>query len=428
MKILLRLRISSSLIAAAAVALFLPRLGQAQGTWSFDPTFQRTPLLVTSEAATGVKVLSSGKVLTYTINGLLLSGANGQRIGALVRVDPTTGAIDPTWNPDPTLTGAGFLGVAEAPGGKIYYSTTLTGDLAYQNRTDPAVNRLIRLNADGSRDSSFNSPIFAFVARFVTVQPDGKIIVCSGGIPLSGVPPAGSIVQTVRLNTDGTLDNTFQSPNFQLNPAADPPASVAGGNYFDAGVFGNPVVDSTTGQIYFCGPFRFVNGQPRKAIVRCNADGTLDSSFVPTGLAGGSIQLIGRAIVLQAGGKVVLGGHRLRTAAGGNTYYALLRFNADGTLDSSFNLFPTTNSSGTPLVPGYTGPRDIHETPDGKILTSDTRVIRFLSDGTVDPSFGPLDVTSPFFTNGVDGVVGMYHHDINPSTGAAYLSGPGPSY
>ncbi len=105
------------------------------------------------------------------------------------------------------------------------------------------------------------------------------------------------------------------------------------------------MIDSTTGKIYFCGTFRFVNGQPRKAIVRCNADGTVDSSFVPTGLIGGSTALAGRAMVLQTGGKVVLGGTRLRTAAGGTTYYELLRFNADGTLDPTFTLVPTTNSS-----------------------------------------------------------------------------------
>ena len=405
------------LLSLGAVTLLFPSIGHAE-TWTFDPTFQRTPLRVTSESATGVRVLSSGKVLIHSINAFLMSGANGQRIGALVRIDPTTGAIDPTWSSDPTL-GFSFLGVAEAPDGKIYYSCPLTGDLVY-NATDPAVNRLIRLNTDGSRDTSFNSPIFAAISRFVTVQPDGKIIVCSGGVNRSGVPPPGAILQTVRLNTDGTLDTSFQSPNFQ-NTATSPPAN-------DVGVFGNPVIDSATGKIYFCGTFRFVNGQPRKAIVRCNADGTVDSSFVPTGLIGGNTQLIGRAIVLQAGGKVVLGGFVLQTAAGGATRYALLRFNADGTLDPAFTLFPTTNSSGVALVPGYTGPRHISVLPGGNILTSDTRVLRFLPDGTLDSSFTPLDYSSPFFTpNG--GSIAAFRFDVDQNTGAAYLaSAGGPLY
>jgi uncharacterized delta-60 repeat protein len=404
-------------------ALLFAAQTQAE-TWSFDPTFQRTPLRITSESATGVKVLSSGKVLTYSINGGLLSGANGQRIGALVRMDPNTGAIDPTWHPDPTLTGFAFLGVAEAPDGKIYYSTSLAGEGA-ANANDPAVNRLIRLNTDGSRDTTFNSPIFALVSRFVGVQPDGKIIVCSGGINPFGVLPAGSIVQTVRLNTDGSLDNTFQSPNFQQN-ATDPPGSVANGP--DVGVFGNPVIDSATGKIYFCGTFRFVNGQARKAIVRCNADGTLDSSFVPTGLTGGFATLQGRAMVLQAGGKVVLSGRFLTTVAGGKTNYALLRFNADGTLDSTFTLYPTTDSSGNPLVPGYRGPSDIKTLPGGNILTTRSRVLRFLADGTRDSTFPTFfDYSSPFFTPNFDAVA-AFRFDVNPNTGEAYLPNPSPLY
>lgn len=299
--------------------------------------------------------------------------------------------------------------MAEAPDGKIYYATALVGDLVSSNPTDPAVNRLVRLNTDGSRDTSFNSPIFGYAARFLALQPDGKVIVCSGNVNIRGVPPPGSILQTVRLNTDGSLDTTFQSPEFSLYNGSG-----------DNGVYGNPVIDATTSKIYFCGTFTFVNGQPRKGIVRCNANGTVDSSFVPTGLVGGTIRLFGRAMVLQTGGKVVLGGNRLQTAAGGNTRYALLRFNSDGTLDSSFTLVPTTNSSGVPLANGSFGPRDIHAMPDGKILTSDTRVIRFLADGAVDPAFTPLDYS--FTRPDLGFSPGAYHFDINPNTGAAYLA------
>src|SRR4051812_36474818 len=111
--------------ASILAVILLWSTARAQSTWSVDPTFQRTPLFVTSESASGVKVLSSGKVLTYTINGGLMSGANKQRLGALIRLDPNTGAIDPTWHPDLSVTGEGSLGLAEAPDGKIYYSTAL---------------------------------------------------------------------------------------------------------------------------------------------------------------------------------------------------------------------------------------------------------------------------------------------------------------
>ena len=77
---------------SVGTALLFAARTQAE-TWSFDPSFQRTPLRVTSESASGLKILSSGKVLIHSINGGLLSGANGQRIGALLRIDPNTGAI-----------------------------------------------------------------------------------------------------------------------------------------------------------------------------------------------------------------------------------------------------------------------------------------------------------------------------------------------
>ena len=128
-------------------------------------------------------------------------------------------------------------------------------------------------------------------------------------------------------------------------------------------------------------------------------------------------------MVLQAGGKVVLGGNNLRTAAGGATRYALLRFNTDGTLDPTFTLFPTTNSSGVALVPGYTGPRDIHTLPGGNILTSGERVLRFLPDGTLDSTFTPLDYSSPFFTPNIGQIAG-FRFDLDPNTGAAYLPNP----
>jgi len=61
----------------------------------------------------------------------------------------------------------------------------------------PAVRRLGRLNADGTRDTGFNpenNPGYAGEA--LAIQADGKIVV------------AGS----VRLNPDGTRDSSFNPP------------------------------------------------------------------------------------------------------------------------------------------------------------------------------------------------------------------------
>ncbi len=396
----------------AAALLLLPSLGKAE-TWAFDSSFQRTPLLESSESPTGVLALQSGKVLMYSINGSRVSGANGQRIGALIRVDGTTGAVDPTWKPDAALFGI-LTAAAEAPNGKIYYSAQQAGEVAGSNR-DSAIHRVFRLNTDGSRDLTFNSPVFGIGARYMTVQPDGKIIVAIGGLNGFGVIRPGSIVQTVRLNTDGTIDSTFQSPNFQ-STSTSPPVTVS--NYRDSGIFGDPVVDPVSGKIYFCGSFRFVNGQTRRGIVRCNPDGSLDTTFVPSAVTSAN----GRAMVVQAGGKLVLGGTNLRTSAGGTTNYALLRFNGDGTVDSTFTLVPAVQNS----LADHT--RHVRALPDGKLITTaSVGVVRYLPDGAVDSSFPKVALTSPH-ADVSNGSIGGYRLSIHPQSGAIYLQNPNPRY
>src|ERR1051325_429545 len=65
--------------------------------------------------------------------------------------------------------------------------------------------RIIRLNADGSFDESFNPPELKFEAvNAILVQPDDKVLVA--GWSSNGI---------IRLNVDGTLDQSFQLEPFQ---------------------------------------------------------------------------------------------------------------------------------------------------------------------------------------------------------------------
>jgi uncharacterized delta-60 repeat protein len=141
------------------------------------------------------------------------------------------------------------------------------------------------------------------------------------------------------------------------------------------------------GKILATGIFNVVNDSVRDNIVRFNADGTLDTGFNPPALArfSGNELLIITALALQADGKILIGGNFVTTGAVGRTYLA--RLNADGSLDTSFNANQTGQSvSGTI--------RDIEISSDGKItvggdISAGTRqdVIRILSDGTVDTAF-----------------------------------------
>ena len=80
-----------------------------------------------------------------------------------------------------------------------------------------------------------------------------------------------------------------------------------------------------------------VSGVNQFAIVRYNNDGSLDTSFNGTGIAtitiaGENIDAIAHAVVIQDDGKIVVAGQAI---VGGINQFALARFNTNGTLDTS---------------------------------------------------------------------------------------------
>jgi uncharacterized delta-60 repeat protein len=129
------------------------------------------------------------------------------------------------------------------------------------------------------------------------------------------------------------------------------------------------------------------------ALVRYNADGTVDTGFGNGGRVVTSMGGYGEAsaLALQPDGSIVAAGYSL-TQAGG--VFALARFKADGTLDSSFG------SAGLTLTPigTWATASAVALKPDGKIVvigsaatslvTSVFAVVRYNPNGQLDPSFG----------------------------------------
>jgi uncharacterized delta-60 repeat protein len=181
----------------------------------------------------------------------------------------------------------------------------------------------------------------------LAIQPDGKILL--GGYCKNGSHYDFCIS---RFNSDGTLDKTFGSSGKVIQPI---------GSYDD---YGYSLAIQPDGKILFGGYCD--NGINNDfCIARFNSNGTLDNSF---GFSGKVIQPIGTwddegySLAIQPDGKILLGGS---CDNGRNNDFCIARFNANGTLDTSFG------TGGKIIQPigsfddyGYS----LAIQPDGKIL------------------------------------------------------------
>jgi len=128
------------------------------------------------------------------------------------------------------------------------------------------------------------------------------------------------------------------------------------------------------------------------ALARYNPDGSLDASFgtggkVTTDFAGG--QDIANAVAVQPDGKIIAAGSVNVINAGD---FALARYNADGSLDSSFGTGGTVT---TDFARGQAAAKAVRVGPDGKIVAvgntagaGHVAVARYNTDGSLDSSFG----------------------------------------
>jgi uncharacterized delta-60 repeat protein len=140
---------------------------------------------------------------------------------------------------------------------------------------------------------------------------------------------------------------------------------------------------------------KIFDGASRFAVIRYNANGTLDSSF---GTNGRAITAVGvndsypSAGVLQPDGKIIVAGMANNA---NNADFALVRYNSNGSLDNSFG------SGGivmTPVGLQYDFASGLAIQPDGKIVvvggSEDTShvtafaTVRYNSNGSVDSTFG----------------------------------------
>jgi uncharacterized delta-60 repeat protein len=230
----------------------------------------------------------------------------GVAANRIVRLN-TDFSIDDTF-----VYGTGFNAEANAvaiqPDGKILVG----GNFTQYNGT--ARNRIVRLNTDGSLDTSFsigtgfNASVFSIV-----VQPDNKILVGGSFTQYSG----SSRSKLVRLNSTGVVDTTFANP------------STINNNVYQIAL-------QTDNKVVIGGLFSTVSGVTCGGIARLTTGGTIDNTFQLSGFttAGGQ-GLYG--VSIDPSGKIICGGN-FNTYSGASVGGDIARLNTDGTYDATFNV------------------------------------------------------------------------------------------
>ncbi|MEL6750483.1 MAG: tandem-95 repeat protein, partial [Pseudomonadota bacterium] len=243
---------------------------------------------------------------------------------------------------------------------------------------------LARFNANGTLDTTFGPG-----TGFVTADVSGggfdwaeAVIVLGNGQILVG----GSIDQEFGLglfNADGSVDTTFGG-----NGTGFVSYSVSPGDSF-----GYDMILQADGKILLTGEAAGGPGGVDSVTARINADGTIDTTFGTNGVATtdiGSIDEI-RQIALQADGKILQAG---KTNGPGSSDMVLMRYNTDGTLDTTFG---ANGIVATDIAGNNDDVTSITVQDDGRIVTVghtgsggtvDTVVARYNSDGSFDATFG----------------------------------------
>lgn len=298
------------------------------------------------------------------------------------------GSVDPSFDPGRGplhVAPGGGAGVLIQPDGKIVVGGNFNG--LGLNEVPPVV----RLHPDGSRDHSFDasalrpSKLSASGATDLiplALQPAGGVLIAPGQMNDSYGPRA-----LLRLNADGSLDPTF-NPQFAGNQPRVRTASVL-----------------SDGRILIDGSFTTVNGVARSVLARLNSDGSLDQTFTPARRGPFALLPDGRIIVASdtvyrlhsdgsldrtfsadvpanEGDNYAVGA--VLTQADGKVIYArtlnffgttvVRRLNANGSRDETFAEYSAQ----------FAAPQLVQA--DGKIIVSG---VRLNANGTVDPTFAP---------------------------------------
>lgn len=286
-------------------------------------------------------------------------------------------------NPNLPDTLSGFRDFTKDSDGRIVV-------VGYRHFDAPAYDKIFvgRYNADGSIDNTFNGSSFLeidYSSSFMSADVF-KVLVLSSGKILAVGKRANSTNILVRINANGTLDNTYGTNGiYNWN--------FMGGSYSKI----HDAIELSTGKILVAGSENDpTNNNIQTAfVVRLNSDGTIDNTFGVSGVSrvflgqSGKTSLI-TSIALTSNGSIIVGGLGFWTGqqSWDVSRGALAKLDADGVVDAAF---------GTQVIPSdYSGINKILVGSNddiiagGYISTAGIRstLFAFMSDeGVFDTSF-----------------------------------------
>lgn len=226
--------------------------------------------------------------------------------------------------------------------------------------------------------------VTSLAGNSVAVQPNGAIIVAG----VAEITDGNNRFAVARFLPGGLLDTSFKSFG------SVPGVVTTSINVDGISSTGSAVALQGDGKIVVAGS-AVIGGQKQFALARFKSNGTLDETFNAGGSLPGTIATpiilgedssSGTSVALQQDGKIVVAGS---VDVGGNVRFAVARFNANGTLDTTFTTMidPTeTRSEGLSVA----------LQPDGKIVVAGcvtvdgvkkVAVARFWPSGAVESRF-----------------------------------------
>ena len=349
----------------------------------------------------GVTFLTTGansgsptpRVITLQPDGKIVAAGSGGTVNGVNVV--SVWRTDALGHPDATfgqeglalVPFAGFAqitGVGIAPDGKIVVVGTVNGASLRELG-------LLRLNADGSLDTTFGTGGLVTVsvsqgddfAQAMAIEPDGSVLVGGSIAPASGAAALG----LVHFGPDGSLDIGFGAGGVISYPAIGTGLGAMlqqpDGKWLLVGGGG-------------AGGIAGGGGAAPGFVVRLNVDFSVDATFGTKGTTSIAWGEFYTCLTLQPDGKILIGGGEGPNGGGQCT---IGRLNSDGSLDTSFGQSGSVATSFTNPASSF---NSLIVQPDGKIVGigystasaadgegsgSYTVASRYLPDGSLDSSF-----------------------------------------